>query len=88
MAETDVLAAFMSYIAGELDNGTPLRAMTRHLLGMRAGRAGGRSWRRRLGELPAGRAGLTRLSELVAELGAQSTSADAHEPALAYGMLT
>ena len=85
VVEADVLTAFMHYVAGEIDSGTPLRAMTRHLLGMRAGRAGGRLWRRRLGELAAGRAGLTRLRELVAELGEQSTLAGAREPELAYG---
>ena len=44
-----VLAAFERYVARELASGTPLRAMTRHLLGMRSGRAGGRRWRRELG---------------------------------------
>src|SRR5262245_41271915 len=45
-SEPAVLAAFEHYAARELGVGTPLRAMTRHLLGMRSGRAGGRRWRR------------------------------------------
>jgi tRNA-dihydrouridine synthase A len=64
--EGEILDSFMSYIARELDRGTPLRMMTRHLLGMRTGRAGGRRWRRGLGELAAGRAGLDELRVLVA----------------------
>jgi tRNA-dihydrouridine synthase A len=49
--ERDVLAAFERYVAREVARGTPLRAMTRHLLGMRSGRPGGRRWRRALSEL-------------------------------------
>jgi len=41
-AESDVLARYERYVAQELACGTPLKAMTRHLLGMRSGRAGGR----------------------------------------------
>jgi tRNA-dihydrouridine synthase A len=63
--EQEVLGAFERYVARELDSGTPLRAMTRHLLGMRSGRAGGRHWRRRLGELNDGRGGLDDLRALV-----------------------
>jgi tRNA-dihydrouridine synthase A len=48
-AERDVLAGFERYVERELACGTPLKAMTRHLLGMRSGRAGGRRWRRELG---------------------------------------
>ena len=63
--ESDVLARFERYIASELERGTPLRAMTRHLLGMRSGRAGGRRWRRGLGELNDGSRGLDDLRTLV-----------------------
>jgi tRNA-dihydrouridine synthase A len=73
-AEAEVYAAFLRYAARELDIGTPLRAMTRHLLGMRSGRAGGRRWRRELGELGEGRLGLDRLRELVHEFAAGSAS--------------
>jgi len=68
VAEPDVLAAFERYVAGELARGTPLRSMTRHLLGMRCGRAGGRRWRRYLSELGDGAPGLERLRSLVRTL--------------------
>lgn len=64
-SERDVLDAFARYVAREVESGTPLRTMTRHLLGMRSGRAGGRQWRRRLGELNDGRGGLDDLRALV-----------------------
>ena len=51
------LDAYMPYIRVELDRGTPLRAMTRHLLGLYSGCHGGRAWRRFLGGLPPGQAG-------------------------------
>lgn len=64
-AEPVVLAAFERYVAAELERGTPLRSMTRHLLGMRCGRAGGRRWRRYLSELGDGARGLEKLRALV-----------------------
>jgi tRNA-dihydrouridine synthase A len=64
-SEHEVLDAFERYVALEVERGTPLRSMTRHLLGMRSGRAGGRHWRRRLGELNDGRGGLDDLRALV-----------------------
>jgi len=63
--EADVLAEFARYVARELTRGTPLRAMTRHLLGMRSGRAGGRRWRRELSLLTEGSHGLDDLHRLV-----------------------
>ena len=85
VTETNVLAAFLRYAASELDRGTPLRAVTRHLLGMRAGRAGGRQWRQRLTELGGGRAGLTELGELIAELaGTAPFAREPREPTLAF----
>jgi tRNA-dihydrouridine synthase A len=65
VGEREVLDAFERYVAREIEAGTPLRSMTRHLLGMRSGRAGGRHWRRRLGELNDGRGGLDDLRALV-----------------------
>ncbi len=56
-----VLEAFFDYVAVELEVGTPLRAMTRHLLGLFAGLPGGRRWRRELGQLPDGGPGLVAL---------------------------
>jgi tRNA-dihydrouridine synthase A len=63
--EADVLAAYERHVAREVERGTPLRSMTRHLLGMRSGRDGGRRWRRQLGELSDGRRGLDALRSLV-----------------------
>lgn len=63
--EPAVLAAFERYVARELAAGTPLRAMTRHLLGMRTGRAGGRRWRRDLVEIGDGSSGLANLRALL-----------------------
>ena len=38
------------YASGQLARGVPLRAITRHMLGLFAGRAGARAWRRTLSE--------------------------------------
>ncbi len=65
VTERAVLDAFERYVAREVAAGTPLRMMTRHLLGMRSGRAGGRRWRRILGELGEGPRGLEELRSLV-----------------------
>jgi tRNA-dihydrouridine synthase A len=62
--EAAVLEAFVRYAARELESGTPLRAITRHLLGMRSGRAGGRRWRRELVALGDGARGLANLHAL------------------------
>ena len=64
-SEPAVLEAFERYAARELERGTPLRAITRHLLGMRSGRAGGRRWRRALVALGDGARGLANLRALV-----------------------
>jgi len=64
-SEPKILEAFERYAARELGLGTPLRAMTRHLLGMRSGRAGGRRWRRELSCLGDGPRGLENLRALV-----------------------
>jgi tRNA-dihydrouridine synthase A len=63
-----VLARFLPYVESELAAGTPLRSMTRHLLGLRAGQAGGRRWRRELSELADGHAGFVRLHEIAAHV--------------------
>ncbi len=57
----EVLGRYVEYVRNELRRGTPLKAMTRHLMGLFAGRAGARAWRRLLGELPPGPAGLAAL---------------------------
>ena len=45
-----IVARMQSYAEREVAQGTPLRAITRHMLGLFAGRAGARAWRRTLGE--------------------------------------
>ena len=62
-----VLERYLLYVERELTAGTPLRSMTRHLLGLRAGLPGGRLWRRALSELADGAVGLTRLREIAAQ---------------------
>lgn len=42
---------YRPYIAARLSEGVPLHAMTRHMLGLFAGRPGARAWRRTLSEL-------------------------------------
>jgi tRNA-dihydrouridine synthase A len=50
-ARFDALAAFVPYLEREVGRGTPLKSMTRHLMGLFAGLPGGRRWRRLLGAL-------------------------------------
>lgn len=46
----DIIRAFLPYVQGELDRGTPLQQMTRHILGLYRGVPGGRRFRRHLSE--------------------------------------
>jgi tRNA-dihydrouridine synthase A len=46
----EVATAMRSYAERQVAGGTPLRAITRHLFGLHAGRAGARAWRRALSE--------------------------------------
>jgi tRNA-dihydrouridine synthase A len=46
----DVARGFRGYIVSRLADGVPLHAMTRHMLGLFAGRPGARKWRRALSE--------------------------------------
>jgi tRNA-dihydrouridine synthase A len=45
-----VARAYLPYIEDRLAHGTPLHAMTRHILGLFAGRPGAKAWRRYLSE--------------------------------------
>ena len=47
---TEKLQKFMPYIEQELESGTPLHHMTRHILGLYKGQKGGKSFRRHLSE--------------------------------------
>jgi tRNA-dihydrouridine synthase A len=46
----DVIQAFVPYLRRQLSEGVPLRAMTRHLLGLFNGEPGAKAWRRILSE--------------------------------------
>jgi tRNA-dihydrouridine synthase A len=54
VSPSEALERFFEYAERETAAGTRLRAMTRHLMGVFAGRPGGRAWRRALGEWPRG----------------------------------
>ena len=47
----DAVRTFLSYAETELERGTRLPALTRHLLGLFRGQPGGRAWRRHLSTL-------------------------------------
>jgi tRNA-dihydrouridine synthase A len=46
----EILDAFLPYVERELAKGTPLSAMSRHILGLFHGQPGARAWRRHLSE--------------------------------------
>jgi tRNA-dihydrouridine synthase A len=46
----DAVEAHIPYIARKLEEGVPLHAMTRHMLGLFNAQPGGRAWRRTLSE--------------------------------------
>ena len=50
VADETAVRAMLPYIEAERHRGTPLNAMTRHMLGAFQGRPGARAWRRRLSE--------------------------------------
>jgi len=55
-ARGQVVAAMLPYIERELNAGTPLKHITRHMLGLFQGVPGARTWRRELGRHAADRA--------------------------------
>jgi tRNA-dihydrouridine synthase A len=69
----EAIEAFTPYIARALSRGVRLHDMTRHLLGLFAGRPGARAYRQKLSILaPARGAGLEVLREAVAQVARQS----------------
>jgi tRNA-dihydrouridine synthase A len=62
----EILAAFANYIRREQSLGTPLKAMSRHLVGLIAHQPGARQWRRRLSELPSSASGIDDLLDELA----------------------
>lgn len=75
-----IARAFLEHVETELDAGTPLKVMTRHLIGLQAGMRGSRAWRRSLSELPDGARGLECLRELVEQLDTQPAISDCEYP--------
>ena len=65
---TDAVEAFKPYIAARLNEGVPLHAMTRHMLGLFAGQPGAKLWRRTLSEHGRGSAGIDVLDAALAEV--------------------
>jgi tRNA-dihydrouridine synthase A len=49
-SRAEVVAAFLPYVEERLAAGAPLQWMSRHLLGLFAGRPGARAWRRHIAE--------------------------------------
>jgi tRNA-dihydrouridine synthase A len=78
-----VFERYIAYVERELAAGTPLKSMTRHLLGLRAALPGGRRFRRALSELADGREGLAELREIAARL-ADPQASDAPPPGALY----
>ena len=68
VAPTDAVEAFKPYIAARLNEGVPLHAMTRHMLGLFAGQPGAKLWRRTLSEHGRGSAGIDVLDAALAEV--------------------
>ena len=66
-SRVEAIERYRPYISAQLEAGVPLRAVTRHMLGLFNGQPGGRLWRRHLSE-QAGRpeAGLDVLDEALA----------------------
>ncbi|MEX0899090.1 MAG: tRNA dihydrouridine(20/20a) synthase DusA [Gammaproteobacteria bacterium] len=50
LTRVNAVRGYLPYIERELDAGTPLHSMTRHMLGMFQGQSGARAWRRHLSE--------------------------------------
>ena len=46
----EIVEAFLPYLSAKLEEGVPLNAMTRHILGIFQGMPGARAWRRHLSE--------------------------------------
>jgi tRNA-dihydrouridine synthase A len=70
VGEAGVLRDYAAYMRVERARGTPVTAMSRHLLGLFRHRPGARRWRRRLAELPSSPEGI---DELLAELAGMPT---------------
>jgi tRNA-dihydrouridine synthase A len=63
--EREMLTRYADYMREEQERGTPVKAMSRHLVGLIRNRPGARRWRRRLSSLSSGLRGI---DELLLEL--------------------
>jgi tRNA-dihydrouridine synthase A len=80
-----VLERYIPYVERELAAGTPLKSMTRHLLGLKTGLPGGRRWRRALSELADGEVGLAQLREIAFDVGDASVQEATRRTIYAFG---
>ncbi|WP_428101698.1 tRNA dihydrouridine(20/20a) synthase DusA [Candidatus Rariloculus sp.] len=65
-SRADIAESYVAHVESELASGTPLRVMTRHLMGLYAHQPGARRWRRELGELAEGKPGFRAFKRLLA----------------------
>jgi len=72
-----IFSRYAAYMRLEQNKGTPLRAMSRHLVGLFAHRPGARHWRRRLSELANAKTGI---DELLAELAGMASGTRYNAP--------
>ena len=73
-SRADILDCMESYIEEELAGGTPLKAITRHMLGLFNGQPGARAWRRHLAENATSReAGIEVVRQAAALIGPATT---------------
>ena len=74
----EAVEAYLRYVDGQLAKGTPLNAMTKHMLGLFNGRPGARLFRRHLSEnAPKRGAGIDTLRDALAHMPTQALSAAA-----------
>lgn len=65
VSSLDALQAYLPYLRGEVEAGTALRHLTRHLSGLFAGQRNGKLWRARLAQLHDGSRGLDALERFL-----------------------
>ncbi|MGW8370586.1 MAG: tRNA dihydrouridine(20/20a) synthase DusA, partial [Gammaproteobacteria bacterium] len=70
VADADVVIAFADYMRRECARGTPVKAMSRHLIGLYSHRPGARQWRRLLSELSPSPESIEALVQQVASMAA------------------
>lgn len=67
-APAQIVGRYAGYMRSEREKGTPLRAMSRHLVGLFAHQPGARRWRRRLSELAEAETGIDQLLDELASM--------------------